>query len=346
MILKGEVRADRAKKNRMLSTWTIPSDPGFETRRPSSTDRYSPVLAEALPKARVKPEALSNAIRNQGTLAQLFNPQARPYSVGSRPSSAQPKNFAKENVHRIKEMQKVNREKQKESNTSEPVKAVYKPGKFDHVDSKVAQEVKAPPAPPQRSNSATFLRAGSRNGPAVKDRPTSCEPVIPREIKLTVPKASIAKKHQPEVKNSNHVHENVRRAPSPLRPRPPSVIAAEQLAAKRQESEKRYRRGKVPKYLKNRQEQWKQDEARRIANTPDPSIPPGHTLMPREERLQTLASLEKNHEELVTQLNALPVRVDTLRVKTKKSELEKKLVEIEDAIKIFSRPKVFVKLDD
>lgn len=330
----------------MLSTWTIPSDPGFETRRPSSTDRYSPVLAEALPKARVKPEALSNAIRNQGTLAQLFNPQARHYSVGSRPSSAQPKNFAKENVHRIKEMQKANREKQKESDTSEPVKAVYKPGKFDHVDSKVAQDVKAPPAPPQRSNSASFLRAGSRNGPPVKDRPTSCEPVIPREIKLTVPKASIAKKHQPEVKNSNHVHENVRRAPSPLRPRPPSVIAAEQLAAKRQESEKRYRRGKVPKYLKNRQEQWRKEEARRIANTPDPSIPPGHTLMPREERLQTLASLEKNHEELVTQLNALPVRVDTLRVKTKKSELEKKLVEIEDAIKIFSRPKVFVKLDD
>ena len=57
-------------------------------------------------------------------------------------ASAQPKNFAKENVHRIKEMQKANREKQKESNTSEPVKAVYKPGKFDHVDSKVAQEVK------------------------------------------------------------------------------------------------------------------------------------------------------------------------------------------------------------
>ena len=26
--------------------------------------------------------------------------------------------------------------------TTEPVKAVYKPGKFDHVDSKVAQEVK------------------------------------------------------------------------------------------------------------------------------------------------------------------------------------------------------------
>ncbi|XP_068706054.1 enkurin domain-containing protein 1-like [Montipora foliosa] len=330
----------------MLSTWTIPSDPGFDTRRPSSAGRYSPVFAESLPKARVKPEALSNAIRNQRTLAQLFNPQARPCYIGSRPSSAQPKNFAKENVHRIKEMQKANREKQKEANTNEPVKAVYKPGKFDHVDSKVAQDVKAPPAPPQRSNSATFLRAGSRNGPPVKDRPTSCQPVIPREMKLTVPKATIAKEHQPKIKDVNHIHENVRRAPSPLRPRPPAVLAAEQLEVKKQESEKRYRRGKVPKYLKIRQEQWKQEEATRIANTPDPSIPPGHNLMPTDERLQTLDSLRKNHEELVVQLNALPVRVDTLRVKTRKSELERKLVEIEDAIKIFSRPKVFVKVDD
>lgn len=329
----------------MLSTWTIPTDPGFDTRRSTSADRYNPVYAESLPKARVKPEALSNAIKNQGTLAQLFNPQARPYSIGSRPSSAQPKNFAKENVHRIKEIQKANREKQRETSTSEPVKAVYKPGKFDHVDSKVAQEVKAPP-PPQRSNSATFLRAGSRNGPPVKDRPTSCEPVIPREMKLTVPKATIAKEHKPTVKKVNHIGENVRRAPSPLRPRPPSVIAAEQLAAKKEQTEKRYRKGKVPKYLKVRQEQWKQEESERIANMPDPSIPPGHTLMPQEERLQTLASLQKNQAELLTQLNALPVRVDTLRVKTTKADLERKLAEIEGAIKIFSRPKVFVKVDD
>ena len=57
-------------------------------------------------------------------------------------ASAQYKNFEKENVHRIKEIQKANREKQRESTTTEPVKAVYKPGKFDHVDSKVAQEIK------------------------------------------------------------------------------------------------------------------------------------------------------------------------------------------------------------
>lgn len=330
----------------MLSTWTIPTDPGFDTRRPTNEDRYSPVYAERLPKARVKPEALSNAIKNQGTLAQLFNPSARPYSVGSRPASAQNKNFAKENVHRIKEIQKANREKQRGSTPSEPVKAVYKPGKFDSVESKVALEIKAAPPPLKRSNSATFLRAGSRNGPPVKDRPTSCEPVVPREMKLTVPKATIAKEHKPLVKNVNHIGQNVRRAPSPLRPRPPSVIAAEELAAKKKEQEKRYQKGKVPKYLKERQKQWEEEERIRIANTPDPSIPPGHTLMPREERLQTLAGLQKNQTELLAQLNALPVRVDTLRVKTAKADLERKLAEIEDAIKIFSRPKVFVKVDD
>ena len=39
-------------------------------------------------------------------------------------------------------MQRANRERQKESTKTEPVKAVYKPGKFDHVGSKVAEEVK------------------------------------------------------------------------------------------------------------------------------------------------------------------------------------------------------------
>ena len=53
--------------------------------------------------------------------------------------------------------------------------------------------------------------------------------------------------HKPKVRNINHVGDNIRRAPSPLRPRPPSVIAAEQLAAKKEQAEKRYKRGKVPK---------------------------------------------------------------------------------------------------
>ena len=69
----------------MLSTWTIPTDPGLETRRPKSSHSYYDHIANR-PRARVKPEALNNAIKGQGSLSRLFNPLAKPYHIGSRPS--------------------------------------------------------------------------------------------------------------------------------------------------------------------------------------------------------------------------------------------------------------------
>ena len=46
---------------------------------------------------------------------------------------------------------------------------------------------------------------------------------------------------------------------------------------------------------------------------------------------------------MLRELQSLPVSKDTLRVKQRKEHLEKKLQEVDTAIKIFSRPKVFVK---
>lgn len=45
--------------------------------------------------------------------------------------------------------------------------------------------------------------------------------------------------------------------------------------------------------LRARQAQWKRDEEERLAQMPDPSVPPGHVLMPTDERLQTLNILEQ-----------------------------------------------------
>ena len=44
--------------------------------------------------------------------------------------------------------------------------------------------------------------------------------------------------------------------------------------------------------LKERQGEWRKEEERRKANAPDPSIPPGHTLMPAAERRKTLDMLK------------------------------------------------------
>lgn len=41
----------------------------------------------------------------------------------------------------------------------------------------------------------------------------------------------------------------------------------------------------------------------------------------------------------------LPIRNDTLRIQKKREEVEQKLAKIEEATKIFSRQKVFVRLD-
>lgn len=42
----------------------------------------------------------------------------------------------------------------------------------------------------------------------------------------------------------------------------------------------------------------------------------------------------------------LSLTADTLRIKARKTTIEKKLTEVDDAIKIFSRPRVFVKMNE
>lgn len=50
-------------------------------------------------------------------------------------------------------------------------------------------------------------------------------------------------------------------------------------------------------------------------------------------------------EQLIKDLVLLPMRGDSLKMQKRRVELERKLSQIDEAIKIFSRPKVFIKLD-
>ena len=52
------------------------------------------------------------------------------------------------------------------------------------------------------------------------------------------------------------------------------------------------------------------------------------------------------HTELLSELKIMPLSRDTLRIKSRKDELERKLRETDSAIKIFSRQRVFIKIDD
>ena len=127
--------------------------------------------------------------------------------------------------------------------------------------------------------------------------------------------------------------------------RPPSAEKIRETEEKLDRHLKAYRRGAVPSYLKKRQEEWHQHEIERISKLPDPQCPPGHAVMPEKERIETLNLLSQNKHELLEEFKCMPMRTDTLRGSQKKALLENKLAEIDDAIKIFSRKKVYVKQD-
>ncbi|CAK9828105.1 Enkurin domain-containing protein 1 [Anthophora retusa] len=105
-----------------------------------------------------------------------------------------------------------------------------------------------------------------------------------------------------------------------------------------------YRLGIVPKYIKSRKEtQEKAQKAK--AEEIDSKCPNGHVPLPDSERKETLRILRKNYQDYVNELNMLPIKVDTLRAQQRKIEIEKQLNKLEEGIKVFSRPKVYVKMN-
>ncbi|KAK2581051.1 hypothetical protein KPH14_006094 [Odynerus spinipes] len=105
-----------------------------------------------------------------------------------------------------------------------------------------------------------------------------------------------------------------------------------------------YRKGVVPKYIKDRKEALqKEEEAKASALHPD--CPEGHVPLPDNERQETLRMLKKNYQDYVNELNMMPIKTDTLRAQRRKMEIEKQLNKLEEGIKVFSRPKVYVKIN-
>eukprot|EP00118_Oscarella_pearsei_P027492 m.1260 g.1260 ORF g.1260 m.1260 type:complete len:326 (+) comp5982_c0_seq1:96-1073(+) len=320
-----------------LATWTIPT-PRDDRKR----------SVDEVPRSRVRPEAQAIAdLHVRGTVHLLFQPEVRP----SQPKLAESKkkNHVRENVSRMRQIQAMSRKLQKEA--KQPIKATpWRSEKYDHVESKVAQRIRAPSTTGERRPASA---SGQHPGPNVRpvtanqrpssaggrrpendERPSSQRPGSagrPISTSLALPK------------KRDFVSENARRSSRHRIQRSPSADHLIQLEEKRKNDFQGYKRGSVPSYLLSRQRQWAKDEEERQANAPDPMCPPGHVLMPKSDQLKTLNMLDESKTAMLKQLQTLPVGSDSLRVRTRKTELESKLVEIDDAIKVFSRPKVFVR---
>lgn len=258
-----------------------------------------------------------------------------------RPESRSKNHYA-ENMRRIRQIQRTS--KQKENDTHQPVKALWKSEKYSTVQSKIKGDIEKEPQVP-RPHTANFLRAHSRMGPPavpVQNRPCSAEP--PKE-KLTIPLASSASDFKVTRHNFDFIKVNGIQARKSKMFKSPSLTNLDELKKKQDEELQRYKKGVVPNYLVTRKVQWRKEEEDRIANTPDPAMPPGHKVLPENERMKTLNLLKEREADLMKKLSALPLRMDTFRLRTEKQELEAKLAEIDEGKKIFSRPKVFVRID-
>ncbi|XP_052751206.1 uncharacterized protein LOC113514768 isoform X2 [Galleria mellonella] len=107
-----------------------------------------------------------------------------------------------------------------------------------------------------------------------------------------------------------------------------------------------YQKGVVPKYIRERKDQITKELENSKVEDNHIMCPPGHVTLPDTERKETLRMLRNSFAELVNELNKMPVKTDTLRMRNRKMELEKQLAKLEEGIKVFSRPKVFVKIGE
>lgn len=256
-----------------------------------------------------------------------------------------PKDHMSDNKAIIKNVQYKNREDRERS--AQPQREAYKLSQFKDVEARVFDE------PTKQSE-----LAGKHNGAYIAKGSSSS-----RQEKLQLE----ARQKRLEIENMLN---DARDSKQPSSPRKSSVPKADQVAAlaprsradfisqnktnadrlqppSRREDKgpsKHESYGRVPDYLERRNAQQKQAEDNRRRNAPDPSCPPGMTLMPEDERVETVRTLEQSLEEVNRQLQKLPFVIETHSIQKRHDALESKLKEIERALTIFRRPKVYVAL--
>jgi len=295
-----------------------------------------------------------------------LNP-VRGYRESLERKGVRPKNHHEANLASLRTQAEVIKQtKQKEVEEREQ-KHKFKLARFRNVPSKVSQymgsgDATREPYDENEKGNANYLRRSSgtngvssiRRTPIVSDHERHALDSSPsidadavknekrQKIKPPVPKATDCHYVPPAAlaDNKDYVREN--RAGLDGAPASVSVTtAAKQAGPLNYKLREEY--GKVPQYLLDRKIEMAQEAEKQRLAAAEAQQPTGMVKMSEEERLATLAVLNENSERILSDLAHLPLRVETLSAQQRKTALEAKLRDIEDAVRVFSRKTVYVR---
>eukprot|EP00981_Chlorochromonas_danica_P014691 scaffold8601_cov180-Ochromonas_danica.AAC.5 len=253
-----------------------------------------------------------------------------------------PKNHMKENLREIRATQQRVREKREED--LREARPLYKLPQFQNVPCKLYEE---------KENSAQRRASFDNRDFLVRGQSEKRREDVAK-VKKSI-RAELEEKLEEE-RRMNDKPDTPRKAPVPrsfetAELAPPSntdfirrnrsealIVAPTRKPLEREEEggAKHAEFGRVPQYLEQRKAQRAEEEEEMRRRMPDPNCPPGMRLMPEDERLQTLEA------EALGQLQRMPFVIETPSMRRKQEALENKLREIENALSIFMKPKVYV----
>jgi hypothetical protein len=106
--------------------------------------------------------------------------------------------------------------------------------------------------------------------------------------------------------------------------------------------------GRVPEYLveKRTREAAEKRRVEEEQKTKKVFCPPGHRVLAEEERMETINLLESRKKEVDQLINRLPLRIETDGQRRRQAELNKRMTDIDQALKFLSKPNVLVKEDE
>ena len=101
--------------------------------------------------------------------------------------------------------------------------------------------------------------------------------------------------------------------------------------------------GKVPEYIKKFEKERELAIEERKRRKEEMKYPKGTKLLSEEERVKTLRNLIKSQHDMNVILERMPVTNRSFIMQKRRDELMKKLIEIDRAIEMFSKKKVFIR---